>query len=152
MNLLNKHMKISNFSYTFLAIFILFFSCISSALKEDYQTSFDKLPKTVQSEFVAIGKTENMFMVCRNTNENCNTSIRSESPFQATMSNAYLIIETCTDTYRIDFSLTSARYFVVDKNKIFFTKSKGFSLKGDTPLEESLDIKTLSYGVIKLNN
>ncbi|WP_299184186.1 hypothetical protein [uncultured Chryseobacterium sp.] len=135
----------------FLVILIAITSCSTKVLKENYVVSYNELPQTVQSDFSKIGNTVNLFMAIENTDKNCKTTIESGSPIQAILPKAYLIIETCQEKYKVDFSISAARYFVVDNKKIFFIKSNGFSQKGDAPLNESLDLKKINYGVINLD-
>lgn len=134
----------------FLIMLTAITSCSTKVLKESYVVSYNELPQNVQTEFYEIGKTVNMFMVISNTDKNCKTTIESGSPIQAILPKAYLIIETCKEKYKVDFSISAARYFVLDNKKIFFTKSNGFSQKGDAPLNESIDLKKINYGVINL--
>lgn len=133
-----------------LLILLVIFSCSPKFHKEDSVVSYSELPRNVQIEFSKIGKTVNLFMDIKNTDNNCRTTIGSGSPIHAIMPRAYLVITTCTEKYRVDFSITSARYFVLDNQKLFFTKSTGFSQKIDAPLNESLTLKNLKYGVIRL--
>lgn len=125
-------------------------SCSTKVLKENYIVGYNELPQAVQTDFSKIGNTVNLFMAIENTNKNCKTTIESCSPIQAILPKAYLIIETCQEKYKVDFSISAARYFVIDKNKIYFTKISFISIKGDTPLSESLDLKKINYGVIDL--
>lgn len=134
----------------FLIVLIAITSCSTKVLKENYVVGYNELPQNVQTEFYEIGKTINMFMVIRNTDKNCKTTIESGSPIQAILPKAYLIIETCQEKYKVDFSISAARYFVIDKDKIYFTKATFLSIKGDAPLNKSVDLKKINYGVINL--
>lgn len=134
----------------FLAIIVAVTSCSTKVLKENYIVGYNELPQAVQADFSKIGNTVNLFMAIGNTDKNCKTTIESGSPIQAILPKAYLIIETCQEKYKVDFSISAARYFVIDKNKIYFTKISFISIKGDTALNESLDLKRINYGVIDL--
>lgn len=135
-----------------LSIILFIVSCSNKVLKENYTISYHDLPPNVQADFSKIGTTINKFMVVENTNKNCKTTIESGSPTQAIAPKAYLYINTCTKKYKVNFSISSARYFVVDNQKIFFTKSNGFTQKIDTTLSASINLMTIDYGVIDLKN
>jgi hypothetical protein len=114
--------------------------------------SFSGLPVPVQNFLLSVNDStvdRNAFR-CFSRDESCGCKLNSKNRFP--FPEGVLILDVCNSEYRIDFSLTAFRLFILDGNDLYFPILETMAYSSSTRISDVIDLKSAIYGRITLED